>query len=159
VRESCREMDDFELDEDWVRAGGVDADAELEVDDSALASPHRLDLSIAGIVRHRREFKGPCVLVLITVPTHEENDLSTPILPTHPAAETARGTTPAALTDEVASPSTVLETDILGKGDLESMSSRMIGLRWNDGWNESGSSSIRFRCRMLNFRIWSLTMP
>jgi hypothetical protein len=57
VRESCREMDDFELDEGWVRAGGVDADAELEVDDSALTSPRRLDLSIAGIGRHRREFR------------------------------------------------------------------------------------------------------
>jgi hypothetical protein len=56
VRESCREMTDFELDEDWVRAGVV-ADAELEVDDSALTSPHRLDLSIAGIGRHRREFQ------------------------------------------------------------------------------------------------------
>ena len=47
-------MTDFELDEDWVRAG-VDADAEL--DDSALTSPHRLDLSIAGIIRHRSEFQ------------------------------------------------------------------------------------------------------
>lgn len=57
MRESCREMDDFELDEDWVRAGGVDADAKLEVDDSALTSPHRVDLSIAGIIRHRSEFQ------------------------------------------------------------------------------------------------------
>lgn len=58
MRESCREMDDFELDEDWVRAGGVDADAELEVDDSALTSPHRLDLSILEIIWHRTEFQS-----------------------------------------------------------------------------------------------------
>jgi hypothetical protein len=59
-------------------------------------------------------FKGSCVLVLVTVLTYEENDLSTPIFPIHPAAA-ARGTTPAALTDEVASPRTVLETDILSR--------------------------------------------
>lgn len=49
-------MDDFELDdEDWDRAGGVDADAELEVEDSALTSPHRLDLSVLEVIRHQSE--------------------------------------------------------------------------------------------------------